>query len=112
MELYRANDLKSFKAKALEFKNNPVNIYQNIEADINSFGYALVAMQKVDDAIEMFKTNTELYPNSANAFDSLGEALATAGKHDEAIKAYERAVAIDPAFQTSVVALRTLKGNK
>ena len=112
MELYRANDLKSFKAKALEFKNNPVNIYQSIEADINSFGYRLVQMQKIDDAIEMFKVNTELYPNSANTYDSLGETLANAGKRDEAIKAYEKALAIDPNFPSSVTALRTLKGNK
>jgi|CXWL01.1.fsa_nt_gi tetratricopeptide (TPR) repeat protein len=112
MELFQANDLKSFKAKALEFKNDPVNMYQSIEAEINSFGYRLVAMQKMEDAIEMFRVNTELYPNSANAFDSLGETLANAGKRDEAIKAYEKALSIDPNFATSVVALRTLKGNQ
>ncbi|MGB7202463.1 MAG: tetratricopeptide repeat protein [Pyrinomonadaceae bacterium] len=111
LELFRANDLKSFKAKALEFKNDPANIYQGIEADINSFGYRLVAMQKIDDAIEMFRVNTELYPNSANAFDSLGETLARAGKRDEAIKAYEKALAIDPKFPTSIEALKRLKGN-
>ena len=111
LELFRANDLKSFKAKAVEFKNDPANMYQSIEADINSFGYRLVAMQKIDDAIEMFKVNTELYPNSANAYDSLGETLAAAGKRDEAIKAYEKALAIDPKFPTSIDALKRLKRN-
>jgi tetratricopeptide (TPR) repeat protein len=110
MELYQANDLKSFKAKALEFKNDPVNIYQSIEADINAFGYRLVAMQKIDDAIEMFKVNTELYPNSANTFDSLGESLANAGKREEAIKAYEKALSIDPKYPSSLEALRKLRG--
>lgn len=111
LELFRANDLKSFKAKALEFKNDPANIYQSIESDINSFGYRLVAMQKLDDAIEMFRVNAELYPNSANAFDSLGEALASVGKRDEAIKAYEKALSIDPKYPSSVDALKRLKAN-
>ncbi len=111
LELYRANDLKSFKAKALQFKNDPANIYQSIEAEINSFGRRLIAMQRLDEAIEMFKVNTELYPDSANAFDSLGEALANAGRRDEAIKAYEKALSIDPRFQTSIEGLKRLKGN-
>ncbi|MGH9947977.1 MAG: S41 family peptidase [Pyrinomonadaceae bacterium] len=111
MELFEVNDLKSFRAKALEFKNDPVNEYQSVEADINTFGYRLAAMQKMDDAIEMLKINTELYPESANAFDSLGEAYATAGKRDEAIKSYEKALKIDPGFASSRDALRKLKGN-
>lgn len=111
MALFQANDLKSFKAKAIAFKNDPVNEYQSIEADINSFGYRLAAMQKSDDAIEMFKVNVELYPNSANAYDSLGEAYANAGKRDEAIKCYEKALKIDPTFPSSRDALARLKGN-
>lgn len=111
LELFRANDLKSFKAKALEFKNDPANIYQSIEADINTFGYRLIAMQKIDDAVVMFRVNTELYPNSANAFDSLGEALSIAGKRDEAITAYEKAISIDPKFASAIEALKKLRGN-
>ncbi len=110
MELFQANDLKSFRAKALEFKNNPVNVYQSIEADINSFGYRLVSLKKMDEAVDMFKLNTELYPNSANAFDSLGEAYANQGNKDEAIKAYEKALSIDPTFASSLEALRKLRG--
>jgi tetratricopeptide (TPR) repeat protein len=109
--LFQTNDLKSFRAKALEFKNNPVNVYQSIEADINTFGYRLVNMKKMDEAIDMFKLNTELYPESANAFDSLGEAYANQGNKEEAIKSYEKALKIDPAFASSVEALRKLKGN-
>lgn len=111
MELFKANDLKSFKAKAFEFKNDPKNEYQSVERDINSFGYRLMEMKKMDEAIEMFKTNTEFYPNSANVFDSLGEAYANAGKRDEAIKSYEHALQIDPNLASSIDALRKLKGN-
>jgi len=111
LELFQANDLKSFRGRAIEYKNNPNNIYQSIEADINSFGYRLVSLQKINDAVEMFKLNTELYPESANAWDSLGEAYSNAGNRDEAIMAYEKAVKIDPTFTSSVDALRKLKGN-
>ena len=66
-------------------------------------------MQKTDEAIEMFRLNTDLYPRSANAFDSLGEALANAGRRDEAIKAYEKALPIDPGFASSKDGLRKLR---
>lgn len=111
MELFQANDLKSFRGKAIEFRSNPNNIFQSIEADINSFGYRLVSLKKMDEAIEIFKLNTELYPESANAYDSLGEAYATVGNREEAIKAYEKAVKCDPTYASSVDALRRLKGN-
>lgn len=110
LELFQANDLKSFRAKAIEYKNNPANQFQSIEAEINTFGYRLMQMQKMDEAIEMFKLNTELYPDSPNVFDSLGEALANAGKREEAIKAYEKALQLAPNYPSAVEALAKLKG--
>ncbi len=110
LELFEANDLKSFRSRALEYKNNPLNIYQSIEAEINSFGYRLIALQKIDEAIEMFKLNTELYPESANVYDSLADAYENQGNKAEAIKNYEKALKIDPTYPSSVAALRRLKG--
>ncbi len=111
LELFQANDLKSFRAKAIEYKSNPVNIYQSVEAEINSFGYRLVQLKKMDEAIEMFKLNVELYPESANVYDSLGDAYEQLGNKAEAIKNYEKAVKIDATYPSSVAALRRLKGN-
>ena len=111
IELFQANDLKSFRSKAIEYKNNPVNIYQSIEAEINAFGYRLIQLQKMDEAIEMFKLNVELYPNSANVYDSLGDAYEQKGNKAEAIKNYEKALQIDSTYPSSVEALRRLKGN-
>ncbi len=111
LELFQANDLKSFRAKAIEYKNNPVNIYQSVEAEINTFGYRLIQLKKLDEAIEMFKLNVELYPESANVYDSLGDAYEQQGNKAEAIKNYEKAVQIDPTYPSSVEALRRLKGN-
>jgi len=111
LELFQANDLKSFRSKAIEYKNNPVNIYQSIEAEINAFGYRLIGLQKISEAIEMFKLNVELYPESANVYDSLGDAYENLGNKEEAIKNYEKALKIDPTYPSSVEALRRLKGN-
>ncbi len=109
LELFQANNLGAFKAKAIEFINDPVNAYQSAEAEINTIGYGLVALKKMDEAIEIFKINTELYPGSANAFDSLGEAYANAGNRTGAISSYEKALKIDPSFASSVEALQKLK---
>ena len=111
LELLQANDLKSFRAKAIEYKSNPVNIYQSIEAEINTFGYRLIQLKKMDEAIEMFKLNVELYPDSANVYDSLGDAFEQQGNKTEAIKNYEKALQITPDFPSSRDALRRLKGN-
>ncbi len=111
LELFQANDLKSFRGQAIEFKSNPVNKYQSIEAEINTFGYRLIQLKKMDEALEMFKLNVELYPESANVYDSLGDASEQQGNKAEAIKNYEKALQIDPTYPSSVEALRRLKGN-
>lgn len=110
LELFETNNLKSFRAKSIEYKNNPVNIYQSIEAEINAFGYRLIQIKKMDEAIEMFKLNAELYPESANVYDSLGDAYEQQGNKAEAIKNYEKAVQLDATYPSSVEALRRLKG--
>lgn len=110
LELFQANDLKSFRAKAIEYKNNPVNIYQSVEAEINAFGYRLIQLKKMDEALEMFKLNAELYPESANVYDSLGDVYEQTGNKAEAIKNYEKALQIDATYPSSVEALRRLKG--
>lgn len=41
---------------------------------LNSLGYQLISLERVADAIEIFKLNIEVYPKNANGYDSLGEA--------------------------------------
>lgn len=95
-ELSQANDLKSFKAKVVEFKNNPVNAYQNVEAEVNTIGYRLLQMKKIDEAVEIFKINVELYPESANVYDSLAEAYMNQGNKELAIKFYKKSLELNP----------------
>lgn len=109
-EARSGRDIAVFIKKYREFKSNPQRKFFNTESPMNQFGYNLLNAKRIDDAIEIFKLNAEAYPQSANVYDSLGDAYQAAGKKDEAIKAYEKALAIDPNYRTSIEALKKLKG--
>jgi CubicO group peptidase (beta-lactamase class C family) len=65
-------------------------------ATLNSFGYQLLTLGKVGDAIQVFKRNTALHPTDANTYDSLAEAYMRAGKKGLAIRNYERSLKLNP----------------
>lgn len=82
---------------------------ENIEWSLNGDGYTLLQAGKVDEAIKVFKLNTELYPESGNVWDSLGEGYMVAGKTELAIKNYEKSLDIDPSNTNAVEMLKKLK---
>ena len=87
------------------FKNDE----HTTEVEINNVGYRLMADKKLEQAIEIFKLNTQLYPESFNTWDSLGEALANAGKKTEAIENYEKSLKLNPNSESGKTALAKLK---
>jgi tetratricopeptide (TPR) repeat protein len=66
------------------------------EAELNIYGYQLIAQNEIDKAIEVFTVNVERNPKSANAFDSLGEAYATKGDKTNAIKNFKKSLTLNP----------------
>jgi CubicO group peptidase (beta-lactamase class C family) len=92
-----------------EKKKNPPSLNLN-EAKMNSLGYALLRDQRVKEAIEIFKINTEDFPASANTYDSLGEAYMVAGEKDLAIRNYEKSVELNPKNDGGIAALKKLRG--
>jgi tetratricopeptide (TPR) repeat protein len=80
-----------------------------VEYDLNSAGYELIRANKLNDAIEIFKTNVKLYPTSFNTYDSLGEAYALAGNKKLAIENYEKAIKINPSHEYGKKMLSKLK---
>ena len=104
-------DLAEFIPKYKAFKADPRSRYVHSEAPMNTFGYTLLARNRVAHAIEVFKLNTEAYPKSANVYDSLGDAYQAAGRKDETIKSYEKALAIDPTYPSSIENIKKLKGS-
>ncbi|MBV9217747.1 MAG: tetratricopeptide repeat protein [Acidobacteria bacterium] len=94
-----------------EFRADPRHKYAETKTDMNRLGYVLLRQNKVREAITVFELNVESDPNSANVYDSVGDAYQAAGRKDDAIKAYEKALSIDPNYQSSRESLRKLKGN-
>ncbi len=113
MELYQAKDLKSFRSKVIEFRANPVNAYQNVESELNTIGYRLLAMSKPADAIEVFKINVEIYPESANVYDSLAEAYMNNGDKELAIRNYRKSLELNPDNPNAAAMIEKMeKGNE
>lgn len=69
------------------------------EADVNNLGYQFLGGGKIDDAIEVFKKNTELYPESWNVWDSLAEGYMNKGDKQLAIDYYNKALSMAPEDQ-------------
>lgn len=63
---------------------------------MNNFGYQLVREGKREDALKIFKLNTELHPNAFNTFDSYGECILALGDKENAIIAYKKSLELNP----------------
>jgi dienelactone hydrolase len=72
------------------------------EFPINLLGYARIQAGAKDEAIELFKLNTEAYPASANAQDSLSDGYLAAGKNDLALAAEQKCLELLPADTNGV----------
>ncbi len=66
------------------------------ESELNALGYELLDLNRIGDAIEIFKLNAQEYPRSFNVYDSLGEAYARKGEKNSAIIYYRKSLAIYP----------------
>ncbi|HEY9009011.1 MAG TPA: serine hydrolase [Ohtaekwangia sp.] len=88
-------------------KNNPQQSVN--ENQMNSLGYALLRMKRVDDAIEVFKQNTVDFPQSSNVWDSLAEGYMTKGDKPMAIQYYEKSLQLDPNNKNGEEQLKKLK---
>jgi tetratricopeptide (TPR) repeat protein len=69
------------------------------ETELNTYGYQLMGQNRLDEALEIFKSNIEKFPESWNTYDSYGEALAKKGDKKGARQYYEKALEMAPAQQ-------------
>ncbi|MGI8640477.1 MAG: tetratricopeptide repeat protein [Pyrinomonadaceae bacterium] len=109
MEMLSKNDVASAIKLYRAFKSDSVNLYVNTESSINSLGYRLIGMNRLNQAIEIFKLNVESYPQSANVYDSLAEAYMKNGNKELAIKSYEKSLELNPLSASAVEALKILR---
>ena len=56
-----------------ELKENQTDQYSFDVNELDLLGYQLLKLEKIKDAIEIFKLNVEVYPEDSYVYDSLGE---------------------------------------
>lgn len=78
------------------------------ESLINRLGYQLLANNRTEEAITVFKKNVEDFPKSSNVYDSLGEAYKENGQKEEAVKYYKKSLAINPGNTNAVEMLASM----
>jgi hypothetical protein len=71
------------------------------ENTFNALGYQFLQAGEIDNALTIFKLNTEKYPNSCNTWDSYSEALLADGQVEKGIEALKKALAVMPEDNTS-----------
>ena len=67
-------------------------IPMSTENQLNAYGYQLVNLNKMDDALRIFKINVERHPDAWNPHDSLAECYANMGDVKNAKKYYQMAL--------------------
>ncbi|MDZ7341124.1 MAG: tetratricopeptide repeat protein [candidate division KSB1 bacterium] len=66
-------------------------------------------MEKITEAIDVFKLNVNLFPESSNVYDSLGEAYMKHGDTELAIENYEKSLQLNPENNGAVEILKKLR---
>jgi len=95
-QVIKESCIKAGLDKYREIKTNEqVKLYFD-EGEFNEFGYRLLNINSIEEAIEIFGLNVEMYPESANVYDSLGEAYMKDGQKDLAIKNYRKSLKLNP----------------
>jgi CubicO group peptidase (beta-lactamase class C family) len=79
------------------------------EAQTNSLGYDLLRSKKVDEAIAVFRLNTEDFPKSANVWDSLGEAYMVKGDKRKSIENYKKSLELNPENKNAADQIKLLE---
>ena len=80
------------------------------ESEVNELGYRFLnELNRLEDALEIFKFNITLHPQSANTYDSLGEAYFIAGDVPSAAENYKKSLSLDPFNKNAQQMLRQLK---
>jgi len=96
LETILNNDVQAAIAQYHDLEANQKDKYDFGENELNRLGYQLLGIDRVADAIEIFKLNVEAYPEAFNPYDSLGEAYMINGEYELAIKNYARSVELNP----------------
>ena len=79
-----------------------------LEGEFNTSGYRLLGMDRLNEAVEMFKIAVSLFPESANVYDSLGEAYLAVEDRENAIRNYRKSLELNPDNENAKEVLKRL----
>lgn len=121
-ERYNSSSRQLLKSIIVDGAAKALDVYRNKrekdttqkigEQDMNGVGYSLIRLKKLDDAVAVFKQNTDDFPGSWNVWDSYAEALMDKGDKESAIKYYQKSLEINPQNDNGKKMLAELKGEK
>ena len=77
--------------------------------ELNTYGYVLLAANRPNEALNIFRLNCLIYPETAGVFASLGEAWATLGNKKAAIAAYQKVLLLKPGNENAMKMLDKLQ---
>jgi len=95
-EMLKTKEISEVLAQYQSLKKNNEQNYDFNENQLNNLGYQLLGENKIKDAIEIFKLNTQIFPESFNPYDSLGEAYLLDGNKKLAISNYKKSLELNP----------------
>ena len=95
------------KDEAKTFKDGAMSVATMNE--LNTYGYQLLNQNKNEEAIAVFKMNTENNPENANVFDSLGEGYFLSGNKELAIESFKKSLSLNPAANVKANSEKYLK---
>jgi len=111
-DLYSTLMEQGIEAAVKQYEEIKKKGIQITEYEMNDLGYQLLGLNKLKEAIEIFKLNVKAYPQSFNAYDSLGEAYMINGDKELAIKNYEKSLELNPRNTNAVQMIKKIKGKK
>jgi len=105
-EEIKKNGIKAAINTYTDLKNNGEEISEH---SLNDFGYELMSIGLLKEAIEIFKLNTINFPESSNAYDSLAEAYLSNTNTPLALLNYKKSLALDENNVGARVVIERLK---
>jgi CubicO group peptidase (beta-lactamase class C family) len=94
-----------------KLKSNKPDEYDFAENQLNRLGYQLMQLDRVHEAIEIFRLNKEEFPQSANTYDSFGDALLASGDTTQSIINFKKALAMDSTFSATKEKIKDIEAN-
>jgi CubicO group peptidase (beta-lactamase class C family) len=92
-------------------KKSSPDKYHFGERELNTLGYRLLQLEKLAEAIEIFKLNVKVFPKAWNTYDSLGEAYMLNGNVKLSIANYKKSLELNPKNTNAKEKLKQLTKN-